>query len=162
MGISQILTILVSISLFNLPVNAQAIFNGQTCGSLKAFNDISNDTIQLNNNIGETTPALAYKFKKLSQLGDMFLTNASENEENKTNLVPVVVFGFAGMVLGAGIGHSINHKEHMAGEFLEIFNKRDFNWRRYWFNDWRHNRLLFRQKPLAKAISIINELAKLK
>ena len=123
MRISQILTILVSISLFNLPVKAQTILNGQTCGSLKAFNVISNNTIQLNNNIGETTPALAYKFKKLSQFGDMFLTNSSQNEENKTNLVPAVIFGFTGIFLGAWIGHSINHKEHMSGEFPEIFTK---------------------------------------
>ena len=51
----------------------------------------------------------------------MFLTNSSENEENKTNLVPAVIFGFTGIFLGAWIGHSINHKEHMSGEFPEIF-----------------------------------------
>ena len=45
----------------------------------------------------------------------------SDNEEVDTNLVPIFVFGFTGIFLGAWAGHSIDHKEHMAGEFPEIF-----------------------------------------
>lgn len=38
-------------------------------------------------------------------------------------MVPVIAFGFTEMLLGAWIGHSVDDKEDITGEFPEIFTK---------------------------------------
>ena len=121
----NLIAILCLIGLFHSPVTAQSALDLKTFESLKFLHVMGHDTLALNIGIGQATALSVDNFNYLksnpSPLSIKLLTYGSENHENKTNLVPIFVFGFTGMFLGAWAGHSIDHKEHMAGEFPEIF-----------------------------------------